>query len=200
MFMFDVETLGVESDSVILSMACIQFDPHTNPTYKELKESAIFIKLDAKDQVTRLGRRMSKDTIAWWEKQCLNARNLSLTPSSLDVPVEEGLDILRTWANSKNDKESYVWSRGSLDNVMLHSLERRVGTDPIFPYYRWRDVRTAVDFLTGNTNGYCQVDHPEFNYDVDVTKHNPIDDCALDIMMLLYGKSKNLPTGYVQSR
>ena len=190
MFMFDVETLGVESDSVILSMACIHFDPRTDPTYKELKESAIFIKLDAKDQATRLNRKVSKDTIAWWEKQCLNARNLSLVPSSDDVPVEEGLSILSEWAASKKDTKSYVWSRGSLDNVMLHSLERKVGTEPIFPYNRWRDVRTAIDFLTGSTNGYCQVDHPEFNYDIDVTKHNPIDDCALDIMMLIYGKSK----------
>jgi len=189
-FCFDVETLGVESDSVILSMACIHFDPRTDPTYKELKEGALFIKLDAKDQATRLGRKVSKDTIAWWEKQCLNARNLSLVPSSNDVPVEEGLSILSEWAESKKDTTSYVWSRGSLDNVMLHSLERKVGTEPIFPYNRWRDVRTAIDFLTGSTNGYCQVDHPEFNYDIDVTKHNPIDDCALDIMMLIYGKSK----------
>jgi hypothetical protein len=190
MFMFDVETLGVESDSVILSMACIHFDPRTNPTYKELKESALFIKLDVKDQATRLNRRISKDTIAWWDKQCLNARTMSLIPSPTDVPVEEGLDTLRTWASSKKDNKSYVWSRGSLDGVMLHSIEHRVGTEPIFPYPRWRDVRTAIDFLTGSTNGYCTVDHPEFNYDVDVTKHNPIDDCALDIMMLIYGKSK----------
>jgi hypothetical protein len=171
-------------------MACIHFDPRTNPTYKELKEGALFIKLDAKDQATRLGRKVSKDTIAWWEKQCLNARNLSLVPSSDDVPVEKGLATLRAWAESKKDTKSYVWSRGSLDNVMLHSLERKVGTEPIFPYNRFRDVRTAIDFLTGSTNGYCQVDHPDFNYDVDVTKHNPIDDCALDIMMLIYGKGK----------
>ena len=27
MFMFDIETLGIESNSVILSMACIYFNP-----------------------------------------------------------------------------------------------------------------------------------------------------------------------------
>lgn len=31
MFMFDVETLGKESNSVILSMACIHFDPDGKP-------------------------------------------------------------------------------------------------------------------------------------------------------------------------
>jgi hypothetical protein len=40
MFMFDVETLGVESNSVILSLACIYFNPDDKPTYKELVDSA----------------------------------------------------------------------------------------------------------------------------------------------------------------
>jgi hypothetical protein len=80
-----------------------------------------------------------------------------------------------------------------MDEVVMQALERSVmreGEDHIFLYSRFRDVRTAIDFLTGNFNGYCQVDHPDFNYDIDVTKHNPIDDCALDIMMLIYGKGK----------
>ena len=57
MFMFDIETLGKSSESVLLSLACIHFDPRTDPTYKQLKESAFFVKLDAKDQVNRLPHR-----------------------------------------------------------------------------------------------------------------------------------------------
>ena len=87
MFMFDVETLGVGSDAVVLSMACIHFDPRTNPTYKELKESAFFVKMDAKDQVNRLGRKVDKSTIEWWGKQCLNVKTKSLTPCKDDILV-----------------------------------------------------------------------------------------------------------------
>ena len=193
MFMFDIETLGVASDSVVLSMACIHFDPRTNPTYKELKESAFFVKLDAKDQVNRLGRKVDKKTVEWWGKQCLNVKTKSLTPCKDDILVEDALSMLRTWVKERDDGKCYVWARGSMDETVLQGLERNVtGTkdDPIFPYNRWRDVRTAIDFLTGNYNGYCQVDHPDFNYDIDVTKHDPVDDCALDIMMLIYGKGK----------
>lgn len=193
MFMFDVETLGVASDSVVLSMACIQFDPTTNPTYKELKESAFFVKFDAKDQVNRLNRKIDKSTVEWWGKQCQNVKIKSLIPSSNDVTVEKGLEQFWSWVESKNDKKSYVWARGNLDEIVLRSLEYQATGDKdntVFAYNRWRDVRTAVDFLTSNFNGYCQVDHPDFNFDIDVTKHNPIDDCASDIMMLLYGKPK----------
>ena len=193
MFMFDVETLGVASDSVVLSMACIQFDPAINPTYKQLKDSAFFVKFDAKDQVKRLHRKIDKSTVTWWSKQCLNAKIKSLIPSESDVTVENGIAEFSQWVESKSDKKSYVWARGNLDEIVLRSLEYQVTGDKdntVFAYSRWRDVRTAIDFLTGNLNGYCTVDHPEFNFDIDVTKHNPIDDCASDIMMLIYGKSK----------
>ena len=174
-------------------MACIHFDPTTDPTYKQLKESAFFVKFDAKDQVNRLNRKIDKSTVEWWGKQCLNAKLKSLIPSESDVTVEDGITQFRSWVESKSDKKSYVWARGNLDEIVLRSLEFQATGDKdntVFAYNRWRDVRTAIDFMTGSTNGYCTVDHPEFNYDVDVTKHNPIDDCALDIMMLLYGKSK----------
>jgi hypothetical protein len=193
MFMFDIETLGVASDSVVLSMACIHFDPRTNPTYKELKESAFFVKLDAKDQITRLNRKVDKKTVEWWGKQCQNVKTKSLTPCKDDILVEDALSALRTWVKERDDGKCYVWARGSMDEVVMQALERSVmreGEDHIFLYSRFRDVRTAIDFLTGNINGYCQVDHPSFNYDIDVTKHDPVDDCALDIMMLLYGKGK----------
>jgi hypothetical protein len=191
MFTFDVETLGVESSSVILSMACIHFEPESKPTYKELKDSAFFVKLNVRDQVENYSRKIDKGTIAWWEKQCLNARNWSYIPDKNDKPLAEGVAALHEWANSKNDKASWVWARGSLDDVILQAAERQVKVEPVFAYSRWRDVRTAVDLLTLSKNGYCEVGHPEFLYERDVTKHNPIDDCALDIMMLLYGKEKS---------
>jgi hypothetical protein len=66
-------------------------------------------------------------------------------------------------------------------------MEEQLTIEPIFPFKRWRDVRTAVDFLTGTTNGYCKVDYPGFDPYLHITKHNPIDDCVLDVMQLIYG-------------
>jgi hypothetical protein len=43
MWMFDVETLGIESNSVILSMALIYFNPEEKPTYDQLLNNAFFV-------------------------------------------------------------------------------------------------------------------------------------------------------------
>jgi len=188
--MFDVETLGTESNSVILSMACIYFRPEDKPTYQQLKESAFFVKFSVREQVENYGRKINRGTIDWWEKQCLNVKNWSYIPDKNDESLSEGITKFQDWVNSKNDKDCWVWARGSLDDIILQAVERQLKKESIFSYSRWRDARTAIDLLTTSKNGYCEVDHPEFVYERDVTKHIPIDDCALDIMMLLYGKDK----------
>ena len=52
MFLFDVETLGVESNSVVLSAAMIHFDPEMRPTYQDLLDNACFVKFNAKEKLT----------------------------------------------------------------------------------------------------------------------------------------------------
>jgi hypothetical protein len=190
MFMFDIETLGIESTSVILSLSCIYFRSEDKPTYQQLKQDAFFVKFDAKDQATRLNRKIDKGTLEWWNKQCDMVKDVSYKPTKDDYKLEDGLKLFHDWVKTKNDDECWIWARGSLDQVILQSCERAVGLETIFPHNQWRDVRTAIDLLYGAVNGYCDVDHPDFLYDRDVYKHNPIDDCALDIMMLIYGKEK----------
>lgn len=189
MYIFDVETLGIESTSVILSMACIYFNPEDKPTYQQLVDSAFFVKLNAADQVDRLKRSVSKSTLEWWETQHASVKKLSLIPNKLlDVSPEFAHAQLRTWATQFPDyATSTVWARGNLDQMVLGSLEEKMKVDPVFHFARWRDVRTAVDLLSGSNNGYCKI--PDFDFS-QVIKHNPIHDCASDAMMLMYGTSK----------
>jgi hypothetical protein len=188
MFIFDVETLGKESNSVILSMAAIYFDPEKEPSPQELRDSAFFAKFDAEDQIRRLNRKMGKTTMQWWAKQCDNVKNKSFRPSVEDIKFETGYEAMRQWAKSKNDDKCYVWARGNLDQLVLDSFEEQLELTPIWPFQRWRDVRTAVDILYNVNTGYCEVDYPGFDKALHITKHNPIDDCVLDAMMLMYGR------------
>lgn len=186
--MFDVETLGKESNSVILSMACIHFDPDSKPSPQQLRDNTFFCKFDAADQIKRLHRTVGRTTMDWWAKQCDNVKIKSFKPNvAIDERFEDGYERMRRWANSKNEPDSYVWARGNLDQLVLDSMEEQLQIEPIFPFKRWRDVRTAVDFLTGTTNGYCKVNYPGFDPYLHITKHNPIDDCVLDVMQLIYG-------------
>jgi hypothetical protein len=188
MFMFDIETLGVESTSVILSLGIVHFDKGVD-NYSDLIENGLFIKFNANEQVKQYGRTIDKDTITWWSKQNEYARATNFIPHESDLTVMDGLGILKRYIKKhRTDDNEVFWARGSLDQVCIDSLCKAADEDLITFYNNWRDVRTAIDFISEKPkNGYCQVAHPTFNRD-DVCKHHPVHDCALDVMMLLYGK------------
>ena len=188
MFMFDIETLGKSSESVLLSLACIHFDPAEELDWRQLKKDALFIKFDVKDQAKNYQRKIQKDTLDWWNKQCHNVKIKSFITSPDDVSLVDGMKTFTNWAKSKStDPKEWVWIRGNLDQIVIDSIEMQLGIEPVFSYARYRDVRTAIDFLYNTENGYCKVDHFDFDPYVHITKHDPVDDCVFDIMMMKYG-------------
>lgn len=168
-------------------MACVYFNPDDKPSHHDLRESAFFAKFSVRDQHVRLGREMGQSTMEWWSKQCDNVKKASFIPHESDCRFEDGYEAMRQWAKEKNDDKCWVWARGNLDQLVMDDIEEQIGLTPIFPYSRWRDVRTAIDFLYNTTNGYCGVDYPGFDSKLDISKHNPIDDCIFDAMQMMYG-------------
>ncbi len=189
-YAFDVETLDVESTAVILSAAIIEFKLDEKPTYQDLLQRSMFIKFSVEHQVKELKRTMNKDTMEWWSKQCKIARYKSLIPGIYDMEAAHGLDVIRGYANLdvKSDKNRDVmfWARGALDQLCIDSLSKAAGGDILIPYSNWRDFRTGIDCLKTNaSHGYCNV--PGFDRGI-VMKHDPVHDCAYDILMLLCGE------------
>lgn len=190
MFFFDIETLGTDQDSVLLSAALVYVNPEEKPTYKQLLDKALFIKFDAREQVEHYQRTINKSTLEWWKKQPLAAKQKSFLPSEEDVTLRDGIETLHYFIRGHKDyKSSTIWARGGMDEYILHSVEKDAMVDTLFPFWNWRDVRTAVDLMSGSTDGYCEIDHPEFNPN-DVIKHDPVHDICYDVMMVLYGKEK----------
>jgi len=189
MYMFDVETLGVESTTVILSAAAIKFDPNNlSKTYDDYLADAFFVKFDVQDQVKNYKRTIDKSTMEWWANQHDYVRKISFIPSKNDdVSAIDGLNLLYDYLGPQDGSNTF-WARGSLDQMSIDSLCKAVGKELIAPYNCWRDVRTALDCLCETTkNGYCQMKIP-FDKNSNVIKHHPVHDCAYDIMMLLHGK------------
>ena len=187
MFMFDVETLGVESNSVILSATIVHFDTTNKPDYKHLLANACFVKFNAKEQVKIYKRTMDNDTMNWWNTQHDYIKQISFFPKKDDLSVNDGLTQLKEYIDKYDpDRKQTIWARGNLDQMIIASLCRQAGFDALSPHYLWRDVRTAVDLLTGSSNGYCNVNYDGFTRD-EVIKHHPTHDCAYDCMQLLYG-------------
>ena len=187
MFMFDIETLDAESTAVVLSASIIHFEIGEQYTYEDLLSRGLFVKFDAKEQIA-MKRSVDKGTIDWWSKQHEFVRGVSLTPKQDDLTSIEGINIIKQYMAKFPEKDQTMWSRGSLDQMCIDSLCKATSQDLIAPYYVWRDVRTAVDLLTETGDGgYCDITHPTFQRH-NVIKHHPTHDCALDIMMLIYGK------------
>lgn len=188
MFVFDVETLGVESNAVVLSAALVHFDPEQKPDYQTMLDGACFVKFKAKDQIERLKRTVDIGTLEWWKNQHEYTRRVSFDPSGDDLTAEDGITVLHNYMNKfPNANKQTMWARGSLDQLVIDSLAVKVGMQQITGYNMWRDVRTAVDIMYGTTNGYVEVEHPTFRRH-EVIKHHPVHDCALDAMQLMYGK------------
>lgn len=194
MFFLDIESLGVESTSVILSIGMLYAADNSPTTYQALLDSSIFIKLNARQQIERFNRVVDKGTIEWWNKQGELPRNRSYTPKKNDLSPEEAFTVLRRWVNSMTPKpkDEICWIRGSLDQMAMDSLCKAMGIEPILPYNAYRDIRTAIDLLYPETgkNGYVEIDTtlcPDYDRS-KVLKHSPEHDCAMDACMLFFGK------------
>lgn len=186
MYCFDIETGGLESDSVIFSAAIVWFDETKQYTYEDLIESCCFVKFDVKEQVEKYNRKFEKDTLAWWKRQCKMVKDVSVVPYETDLSAEDGVNVLKDYIKTHSRGVEMVWTRGNLDQILIDSLCRAsLKTDLLFKYSWYRDLRTGIDLLKETSkSGYCEV--PNFDGN-KVYKHNPIHDVAYDVMMLLYG-------------
>lgn len=185
--MFDIETTDVESSAAVLSIALIEFKLDEVPVFENLLKRAVFVKFNVEEQIRKYHRTVDPETMKWWSKRPLLTRQVSLTPKETDLSVEDGIAILRDGAgcdvNQRKNQDVMFWARGSLDQVVFESLCRSVGQQAFSHYSNWRDVRTAVELLAeGAVHGYVEV--PGCPQD-SVHKHDPIHDCAYDIMQLL---------------
>lgn len=189
MLVFDVETLSKSSEAVILSMACVYFNPGEKLDYNKLLKDAFFAKLDVQRQVKEHHRKIDKGTIDWWGKQCQLAKEKSFIPTPIDDTFENAYQNFRYWVKDHKAEKDWIFSRGMLDQLVLDSYEGQLGIEPIFHYNRWRDVRTAIDIIYETETGYVDVEN--FDAKAHVIKHDPVHDCAYDAMMIVHGIHKN---------
>ncbi len=182
-YFFDVETLGIESTSIVLSAAILYVDPEEEFTYQDLIDRALFVKFDSVEQ-KKAGRTVDQGTLDWWNKQDVEVKKQSFARTSEDLTAVEGLGRINEYI--KNNGSGHVWARGSLDQMVIESLGRTFDIKPFAHYNSWNDIRTALRVLkeTVDSRGYCEI--PNFNKSI-VKKHDPVHDIAYDAMMLFRG-------------
>lgn len=156
--MIDLETLGINYDSIIVSIGAVLFDPDTSMADATFYERVEWVH----DQPERL---VSRDTIEWWLTQDRSAQR-ELTDHQNRIKLSLALHRLDDFV----PKGARVWANGAtFDIVMLdHAYRTHCHRNPPWGFRNVRDCRTIkelaepfVDFNQFIMNG---------------TSHNALDD------------------------
>lgn len=145
--MIDLESLGTEPGSVILSISAIQFDIETGKTGKQFHEN-----ISLKDCLRR-GLKIDPGTFFWWMKQSNKSRERLLENEKCTNTVEVVFHNLYHWFQNLPHKESrmlypsrdiIVWGRGPrMDQGLLSYVYKLLGYDETPWHFRnERCVRT----------------------------------------------------------
>ncbi|HAO9531249.1 TPA: exonuclease [Escherichia coli] len=158
--MIDLETMGKNPDTPIISLGAIFFDPQTGEMGPEFSKT---IDLDT------AGGVIDRDVIKWWLKQSREAQSAILTD---EIPLDDALLQLREFID-ENSCGFYVrvWGNGAnFDNVILRRSYERQGIPCPWRYCNDRDVRTIVEL--GNSIGF----DVRMTIPFEGVPHNALDD------------------------
>jgi hypothetical protein len=133
----DIETLGVDSDAIVLSLGACKFDPHDNTIYDEFH-----VVLDVDDQMSR-GRTTTDKTLEWWAKQSPEAIDFAFSENDR-MPIDEFLIKFHKWHIGVDR----IWAQGVLfDMGIIENLCHMYNANIPWKFWNVRDSRTLFDFV-----------------------------------------------------
>lgn len=165
----DIETLSLQSDAAIVSIAAVPFNPNGQiPKGDEPVEFGVFDvycrdkecgKCIITDQgyfyevvnatsCALAGMHIDMDTVQWWSKQDEEAKAALLSRSAMTIG--EAMNALHNYLEGmKNafDADIKIWAQGSdFDFPILKNAYRKVMKDAKLPWehYQQRDARTHI--------------------------------------------------------
>jgi exodeoxyribonuclease VIII len=136
--MIDLETFGTRSQSVIVSVGAVQFDPHSFELGATFHES-----IDLKSAMTH-GLKLDSGTIVWWLDQSPEARlalvNKIKTASSLATTLGAFRSFLQ-----RVSPDVKVWGNGAdFDLSLLQQAYEALGQEKPWKYNASRCYRTLL--------------------------------------------------------
>ena len=155
--MLDLETLGKEPKSVIVSIGAVEFSE------TEVTENKFYINIDPED-CQSYGLKINASTFLWWMGQSAAAR-LAITGSE-KVKLKEALTSFSSWLLMDSSKDDViVWGNGSdFDNTILSSSYSETGLEQPWSFRNNRCYRTIKNLF------------PDIKIETSGTRHNALDD------------------------
>ena len=137
--MIDLETLGVEPDSVIMTLGAIKFNPFTD----DEPHTRLYLKCDVEEQSEKLNRTIDDNTLAWWSRQPKDIQEEAFGDHNR-VAMDKLSKQLNKWCNGLD----YIWCQGpTFDFVILQDLYKNIGKPVPWNYWQIRDSRTLFSMM-----------------------------------------------------
>ena len=134
----DIETLGTNPDTVVLTIGGIKF----NPREDDGLHSEFYYRVDINEQLES-GRSVLESTLDWWSKQDKSVYEEAMSVDNR-TPVLEVLKALNKWLVGV-DK---IWCQGPVFDIgILENLYKQIGLHHNWPFYIIRDSRTLFGLM-----------------------------------------------------
>lgn len=189
---FDFESLGLNENSVLLSLGVVAFDTKdydiqsdgVETTFNKLLEQGLYVKLDAKEQTQKYKRTIDKSTLMWWTEQGEEAKDV-LRKSDDDVSLDRMELLLKDYFELNGvTKNTPVWSRGYTEPMWYESVKLNLNTYGSIRHYQYRDIRTLLNVMIEDKylsrNHINTIKQPE-----NFIKHNALHDVCFDAVQFL---------------
>lgn len=172
--MVDLETLGTDTDTCILSIGAVRFRLDTVDDIDSIMddERTFYARLDEHDQESK-GRSVDADTLKWWDSQSEEARAV------FDEERSDNKRALRDFVKfCKGAKR--IWGNGNMfDNAIMRSICRDYDIKyPVF-YSKDLDVRTLTYLWNLITNWVSKGKRPTIQLGEE---HNALDDARRQVL------------------
>lgn len=138
--MIDLETMGTQHNTVVLSIGAVFFDLE-----KGILGPEFYAILDRDNQLEK-GCTFTKETMQWWSKQA---------PEAKAIFQKEGADpvtVLSTFTKFyKQHPKTAVWGNGSsFDISIMQELYQTYGSTAPWDFWNVMDLRTFRRFVGKN--------------------------------------------------
>lgn len=161
--MLDIETMGNESYSSIISIGAVEFDIKTGDTGNEFHT---YISLHS---CIDAGLIITPQTVLWWLEQDIESINDLISGQKTAMPLT---DALQSFSDFINNNDYQVWANSPrFDCGILQNAYTRVGIPIPWNFRNERCVRTLASFNPEKVVKY----HP-----IGVI-HNALADCRNQI-------------------
>lgn len=138
--MIDLETLGTQPGSVILSIGAVLFEPNPKAEGDLIIGDEFYIVINKESSIDS-AMTISKDTLAWWMNQSAEARKVLTDAETGGETMEDALKALSKFI----PVGAKIWSNGAnFDQPLLDVAYNKVGQPLPWKYWNSRCYRTIV--------------------------------------------------------